>query len=184
MTIRVACALGAIVILPVRADEPMNVNLKVSFGLWEVHTHPQLSGTIDLPAEAQSLPPEQRARMQVMMQQMMANAQKPRTFHKCMTKDKLSQGWSTGQGDEGCTRTVLSNTRTELAVREVCAADGGSNEVMMHFVMSDSEHVTGTVDATRMHRGAPVKVHETIEGKFLSTDCGNVKDSEPVKTGP
>ncbi len=184
MTIRtgvLACALGAVIMLPVRADEP--VNLKVSFGLWEVVTHPQVSGNLDMSADVQNLPPEQRARVQAMMQQMMANAQKPRTFRECMTREKLSHGWTTGQPRAGCKRTVLSNTRTELAVHEACTGQqDGPSEVTMHFRMSDPEHVTGTVDATQMHRGTPVKVHETVEGHFVGKVCGSVNDAEPVHT--
>ncbi|HVS78526.1 MAG TPA: DUF3617 family protein [Steroidobacteraceae bacterium] len=176
-----ALSAAAAVLAPVRADQP--VNLGVKMGLWQVTTRAQVNGAIppELAGKLQSMPPAQRARIEAAMQAAMADAQREHVFKKCMTPKKLSEGLDTGNDSAGCKSTLVSNTRTDFEYDKVCAPQNGQDHTeKAQFHLLDSHHIAGKVD---VHTGGPhpMTVHEDIKGKWLSSSCGSVKDTETVR---
>lgn len=173
---------AATVTLSVRADQP--VNLAVEMGLWEVTTHPQMSGGIppELQQQLQSMPAAQRERIEAAMQASMADAQRDHVSRECMTRKRLSRGFDTGDHSEGCKSTMVSNTDSRFEYDEVChLQDGNSRTEKALFHMIDRHHVSGTVEIVQSGGGHSMSIHETVEGKWLSSSCGEVKDSEIVR---
>ena len=175
---------SAFAMLAVRADE--HVKLNVQTGLWEVTVHPQMSGadpmrTAEMDKEMQRLTPEQRQRMMAAMQAMMANAVREHVFRECMTEEKLSKGFDTGK-EANCTSKVVSNTSSDIEYRKECASDSGEGHTEnVHFHTQGRRSVLGTVDAVASHNGQATKIHETLEGKWIASDCGGITDSQMVK---
>lgn len=163
------------------AAAPPKVVMNVEPGLWEVTTHPEVSGAPVIPDSLlQRLTPEQRAKMEAAL----AKGSQPRKFKECMTKEKLARGFGS-KGDEGdsCKDTVTTNTATEFAAERHCAGDGGkSRDSKIHFRIESRHQTSGTVDlALTQEDGKVSNVHSRIEAQWLGADCGNVKDIEVEK---
>jgi len=172
----VLCAGGAVALIAQAADL---VKPNVRLGLWEVTSTGKASGAPPIPEEALArLPPERRAQILASIQ---AAASKPINMRQCMTAEKLAKGFDVGRSErENCQRTVVSSSAREMTVHEECSSEGGKQTVDVHFSFT-SDHVTGTVNMV-MSRGAQSMTSErTIDGHWVSADCGGVKDSETVR---
>lgn len=178
------CTWGAAACILVSANADQSVQLNVATGLWEVTSHPQVSG--DLPPEMQerlqSLPPEQRERIEAAIRGAMADAQQEHVFRECMTRERLSRGFATGADTPECKTTLVSNTRTDFEYRKACASeDGGMHTENARFHIHDPHRVSGTIDFSDTRGGRTMSVHNRVEGKWLGADCGDVKDAQRVK---
>lgn len=179
--VALACALGIVVMLPASADGT-KVNLDADTGLWEVTTHPQMSGTLNIPDEQlQKMTPEQRARVEAALKSVTENVNQEHVIRQCLTPGERSKGFDLGNEGSSCKTTVRRNTSSELEVRRECSADNEVRTTTEHFRMSGRRHMSGTVDAAMSQNGKPVTMHMTIEGKWLAADCGGVKDAQVVK---
>jgi hypothetical protein len=172
--------LGAIVLVARAADTP---HLNVKLGLWEVHMVPQVSG--DYPAmsddQLAKLTPDQRARMQAAMQAAMTDMNKPRTTQNCMTAEKLQRGF--GEKDSAnCKTTVTTNSSNEFESRQICTDPDGTRDSLLHMSARGPDHVSGTVKSAMSHGSKSMIFNATMEGKWLSADCGDVKDSKEINT--
>lgn len=167
------------------AQETAHLNIKV--GLWEMAMNPQISG--DMPSipeeQLKNATPEERARMQAMMQLMMANARKPRLFKECMTVEKLATGFNTGSEDSttGCKTTIVKNTGSEFESMQHCSTEQGTGTSSLHVSALSSDQVHGTLHSEMSRPGGKGMTYDaTVEGKWLGPDCGTVKDIEQEKT--
>ena len=159
--------------------------LNVKLGLWEMAMKPQVSGDLSSmvdPQQLQQMTPEQRSRMQAALQQMQAGMQKPRLTKECMTHEKLSRGFDTGNDDKNCKSTIISNTSSDYEAHLTCSNQEGPRSVDVHITAQSAEHVTGTVHSDMSRNGKTMTVNGSIEGRFVSADCGSIKDSEEEKT--
>lgn len=179
--VALACALCMLVMLPASADQA-KVKLDAATGLWEVTTHPQMSGTLKIPEEQlQKLSPEQRARIEAALQSATANAKQEHVIQECLTPEQRAKGFDLGNEGSACKTTVIRNTSTELEVRRECTTNNDLHTTTERFQMSGPRRVSGTVDATMAQGGEPMSMHMTIEGRWLSADCGDIKDARVVK---
>ncbi|HEU5442898.1 MAG TPA: DUF3617 domain-containing protein [Steroidobacteraceae bacterium] len=175
-------AAAATVTLSVRADQPVNLN--VAMGLWEVTANAKTSGAAlppDMQQRLQSLPPEQRERIMAAMQGAMADAQRGHVFRKCITRERLAQGFDSDDASQ-CKSSLVRNTGSDFEYRKVCKSDDGTSHTEdAVFHMTDRHHVTGTVDVVASEGGHAMKIHQVIDGKWLASSCGSVKDIEQVR---
>ena len=178
-----AFAAAAAATLSVRADQPVNLN--VDMGLWEVTAQAQTGGVSlppDMQQRLQSLPPDQRQRIMAAMQGAMADAQRGHVFKTCMTPEKLRQGFSSGDESGQCKVSLVRNTGSDFEYRKVCTADDGTSHTEKAvFHMTDRHHVSGTVDVVASQGGHAMTIHQVIDGKWLASSCGSVKDAEQVR---
>ena len=173
---------AATVSLTVWAAE--RVNIGIEMGLWEVAAHAQTSGGIppDMQARLQSLPPEQRARIEAAMQGAMADAQRGHVFRECVTPERLSQGLGKEDESAQCKASVVRNTRTEFEYRKVCSSSNGESHTEdAVFHMTDPHHISGTIDVIESSGARPMTLHQILDGKWVSSSCGDVKDVEQIK---
>ncbi|MGH8217359.1 MAG: DUF3617 domain-containing protein [Steroidobacteraceae bacterium] len=180
-TVALACALGILVMLPISADEA-KVKLNADTGLWEVTTHPEMSGTLKIPEEQlQKMTPEQRARVEAALQTATERAKQEHVTRQCVTPEQLGKGFDLGNEGSSCKTTIIRNTSSELEVRRACTEDSNVRTTTEHFRMNGRRHVLGTVDAAMMQGGKPLTMHMTIEGRWLGADCGGIKGAQVVK---
>jgi hypothetical protein len=180
----VAFALAAVAVtLSVRADQP--VNLKVEMGLWEVAAQARTGGITlppDMQQRLQSLSPEQREKIMAAMQGAMADAQRGHVFRECMTPERLSQGFNPGDESAQCKSSLVRNTGSDFEYHRICKTDNGNSHTEKAvFHMIDRHHVSGTVDVVASEGGRAMTFHQVIDGKWLASSCGSVKDFELVK---
>jgi Protein of unknown function (DUF3617) len=166
-----------------QSTSPARLNVKL--GLWEMMMQPQMSGDTNalMGQQPEGLSPDERAKRQAMMQALLSNMQKPHYSRECMTQEKLARGFGTNHDDTNCKSAVVTNTATDYEANLQCAGQDGNRTVNMHISAPSSEHVTGTVRTDVSRSGKDMNVNAKIEGKWLSADCGTVKDSEP-ESGP
>jgi hypothetical protein len=174
---------AAAVTLTVWAGEKVNIGIEM--GLWEVAAHAQTSGAAlppQMQEQLQHMAPEQRARIEAAMQGAMADAQRGHVFRECVTPERLSQGLGKEDESAQCKASVVRNTRTEFEYRKVCSggSDGAHTEDAV-FHMTDPHHISGTVDVVVSGSAQPMQIHQILEGKWVSSSCGDVKDVEQIR---
>lgn len=182
--VAIGFALSAAAAVMIQAQAGQPVNLGVDMGLWQLTTHTQVSGAVppQLEERLQKMPPAQRARIQAAMKAAMADAQRERVLEECMTSQRLSNAFNSGPASAQCKSTMVRNTRTDFEYHKVCALqDGKGHTETARFHLLDRHHLSGTVDVAQTEGGHALKVHETIDGKWLAKSCGGVKDVQPVK---
>ena len=154
----------------------VGVKLNVKLGLWEVTTSGK---TGDIPEQMLAqIPPERRAQMIAAIK---ASANRTRTYRQCMTAEKLAKGFDVQPTREGCQRTVVSNTSTDMTVREQCTGSEGAQNIEAHFHADSSQSVTGTVSAVITRGSQTMTVDNNMQSKWLGASCGDVKDVQVVK---
>jgi len=182
----ILCALGAsgVAVALALAGEIPQLNVKL--GLWEISTHPQVSGNLPITDEQlQKLPPDQRAKFEAAMQAAIARGSQPRVLKECMTAEKRSRGFNAGSDrSKNCQTTLVTNTPSEFEAHHECSTEDGKQSTSVHFRIVSSGQVSGTVNSLISHGAKTMTVNSTMEGKWLGADCGSVKDIEIEKTGP
>ena len=163
----------------VQAADLVKPNIKP--GLWEVTSHPQVSGQMPISAEMLAkMTPEQRARMEAAMKASMANSAKPRIYKDCMTPEKIARGFDIDQQDKNsCTRKVVSSSASELTLHDECKQQDQKTVSDVHFEVKGGTQMNGKINiAMTSTGGKTMTIKSTVEGKWLGADCGSVKDAE------
>jgi len=173
---------GAAVSLIAEAADLVKPDIKP--GLWEVTSHPQISGQMPIPEEELAkLTPERRAKVEAAMQSSMASAAKPRVYKECMTAEKIAKGFETADPSEGgsCKKNVITSSSSELQLREECSRPDGKTTVDVHFQISGGVRMTGTINAVMTAGSRTMNMNSKLEGKWLGSSCGSVKEAEEEK---
>jgi Protein of unknown function (DUF3617) len=170
-------ALGFAAVLALAA--PPAAVMEIDLGLWEVSSHPQISGAPAIPeSQLAQLSPERRA----MLEAALARAAQPRKFKECMTAEKRTQGFgSHDMQRSGCKVTVVTNTSSEYQMHRECTTEKRKTSESGHFKLDGRRRVSGTVDLVRSAEGETTTMHNSIEAKWLSADCGDVKTFQMEK---
>ena len=130
-----------------------------------------------------SMPPEQRAAMEKMMASHginMAPGAAPNTVRVCITKEQIDRGF-TPDRDGRCSRVNVTTSGNVTKFDFSCAS--AHNNVTGHgtfTAMGDSAFAVSS-SADTVSPKMTMHIHSDIAGKFISTDCGDVK---PVEMPP
>jgi hypothetical protein len=151
-------------------------------GLWEFTT--QMAGgsgkMADAMAQAQkqleSMPPEQRKMMQDMMAkqgvQMGTSAGGGMTIKVCMTQEMVDRNEvSSHQGD--CTHTNSPRSGNTMKFSFVCTKPPSSGEGQVTFTSPEAYSMQMTTTTTV--QGRPEKMEMQNSGRWLGSNCGNIK---------
>ncbi len=177
----VAYAGAAVAVIAQAADF---VRPDIKLGLWEVTSNPQVSGQIPIPEDQLAkLSPDQRAKLEAMMQNGLANAAKPHVYQECMTEEKLARGFSTESPADtaDCKKNVISSSTKELHIHEDCSRPDGKTTIDILFQVSGGTQMTGKIDATMTSGSKAMQMRSQLTGKWLGASCGTVKDAQVVK---
>lgn len=186
-TITLATALTTLSLLASvgHSAPPPKAAMNVDTGLWEVTTHPQMSGDAPLIPDSvmQRLSPEQQAKMKERMQAMMAKRDQTKKFKECMTAEKLSKGFSDREDNEECKVTVITNSASEYLGQRQCKDERGNRtDSKVRFKILSRHQTEGVVDIAVTHPdGKVMNIHTTLETRWLGSDCGSVKNVEVEK---
>jgi hypothetical protein len=172
----------ALVLCAAQTIQPLDVR----YGLWEI-TNAPAGGSAEaaLPAIPQlppdmlaKLTPEQRAKLQSVMQNRPAMNQ-PNTRKVCVTEASMKKGLDrlASADESNCTHTVTTSTSQTLDVQLACSGKHQATGTM-HFDAVDHETIKGTLHVVAAMEGQQMTINRTIDGKWLSSDCGSVKPSE------
>jgi len=155
----------------------------LSPGLWEQQitvksNNAQMDGAMQkMKDQLASMPPERRA----MVEQMMASrgigvGANANTFRVCMSKEQVEHD-SMPQRDGQCSQQEVTRTGSTLKYKFTCQAREGGQPMTGEgeFTMNGSTGYTGhTVTQMSVH-GQPTQVQSDVVGKWLGSDCGDIK---------
>ncbi len=151
------------------------VPLNVKEGLWEVTVTRSMSGmpaAPNLPPDALAkLPPEQRARIEAMMQ----GSSGTDVRKECITKEKLERhsAFSNDRGD--CSRTVVNSSGSKLEMKIHCVEKQATTDGTVVLEAVNSDGVKGTMHSVTNANGHAMQMDLTFSSKYLGPACGEVK---------
>ena len=146
--------------------------LDVKPGLWEMTTTTAMSGMP--PMDYSGMPPEQQARIEAAMKARQAMGPRVHVHKSCVTKEKLEREPFQEKDNESCTRTVISSTRTKWQGNLLCTKPNRKGEFKMEAL--SRERIKGTVQMNASDDKHAMAVQVSIAGKWLGSNCGDVKD--------
>jgi hypothetical protein len=149
--------------------------LNVKEGLWEMtvtHSMTGMPAAPNLPPDALAkLPPDQRARIEVMM-----NGSNNTDVHKeCVTKEKLQQHSAFSANRGTCTRTVVSSTGSKMEVKFHCEDKQTISDGSFLVEAIGSDNVKATMHSVTNANGHTMNMDFVITSKYLGPACGDVK---------
>ncbi|HEX4159542.1 MAG TPA: DUF3617 domain-containing protein [Rhizomicrobium sp.] len=160
--VRAGLAFGTAAVLPIAA-----LAAHGKAGLWEITTH------MNMPGAMAAIPPDQMARMQAMGIHM-PNGQTVTSQH-CMTAEEVAADKPPPiRNSQDCTTANVVHDGRTINVDVVCK---GAMDGQGHFTLTydSDEHYTGNYMFTGSAHGHPASMSNSIEGKWISADCGSVK---------
>ena len=124
--------------------------------------------------------PEQQKQMAGMMGKMGKMGMSPGgAMRMCYTKEMMeNEGNLNQQKDKKCTNTVREKSASKIVIDFKCD-DGTSGTSIM--TIKDSTHYTANVDMTDK-TGQKSKM--SLNGKFVDSDCGDIKPLTAATTAP
>lgn len=171
--------LGALILLAsaalaVDAWHPLNVK----YGLWETTMNNKVSGlppvSADMQAKLAQLPPDQRARIEAMMNNMGKGMPQTHGYKSCLTADKMK---TNPFSEKNCTWTNLTSTATRLVGHGTCVtgSENMKTDVTMDIEAVNSENVKGTVKMIMSNGGHSMTSEVNMTSKYVGPDCGDTK---------
>lgn len=147
-------------------------------GLWERTVVMHQAGMPEMP-DLSKLPPEQRARLQPMIDQMQG---KPVTRRECVTAETLQawQDYAQGSSDDAtCQHTVLESDPKHVRMSVSCS--GGKRTGTMEWTAPTPERMEGRFEMVDHGNGGERKMDITMKSRWLDSECGDVKpDQRPT----
>jgi hypothetical protein len=91
----------------------------------------------------------------------------------CVTREKLAKEPFQDEGNDSCTHTVISSTRTRWQAKLHCTQPRSDGEFKMEAL--SRERIKGTVQMNASDEKHAMAVRVSIAGKWLGSSCGDVK---------
>jgi len=160
--------------------------IDVKTGLWETTVKSQTSGMESM-VDTSKMTPEQRARIQGMMQNMAARERKSRS---CVTAEDLARkSGSPIGGDDDCEYSYTSRSASKIAGTVSCHKRGMTQTGDFSYQAQGREAVSGTMHMhVNMAKGsAPAGAADVaveMNSRWLGSDCGDVKPRSLAKKAP
>nr|TFG54736.1 MAG: DUF3617 domain-containing protein [Hyphomicrobiales bacterium] len=167
----VCCAvliLTAVISFPALAAEPQP-------GLWNQTMNMDMSG-MEMP-QMPAMPPEVLAQMQAAGIQMPnMDFSQPRTMSNqfCITPEDIANRESFGDDfDDDCEQQNFVSNDQGMSMDLVCTGRmNGTGH--LEYVFDSATHYTGSMNFTGTMEGRQANMTNTMEGSWVSADCGNV----------
>ena len=115
--------------------------------------------------------------MQQAMQAMQATMAQPHVGKDCMTAEKLAKGFNFGtEQSPQCKTAIVTNSGSEFESHQECTENGGTRSTSIHIIAKSTEHITGVIHSDSTNGAKNMAFNATMEGKWLGSDCGTIKD--------
>lgn len=101
----------------------------------------------------------------------------PQVARNCVTENQLRRGLNfDDRPNPSCQRTMVSTSSSLLVVHEECT---GARHMVgdFRFTAIDRETMKGDIDVVMVNGADTTTMKRSLQGKWLSSDCGDVKPS-------
>ena len=154
-------------------------------GLWEIHhksDNPQMAGGMaEMRQQMAQMPPEQRKQMEAMLAQqgvkMAPGAGGATAMQVCLTKEMVERNDIPMQ--DGCRVTQQQRSGSTMKMAYACTNPPSSGEGQVTF--NGPESYTSRMTVRSMAQGRTDTTTMESDGKWLKSDCGNVRPFTPRK---
>jgi hypothetical protein len=151
--------------------------LVLKLGLWEVASSTETRGMPPLPKEIlDKLSPQQRKEMEADLRAEQTQGPDEDTDHECITQRDLDRPFEMSNAKE-CTHTIITSTRTSQEVHIVCTG-GIPGSGSLKVSAPTPEKLSGMMDLKLGAGAEAMTIRAQLQGKWLSTDCGDEADDE------
>ena len=165
---------------PIAHGAAQTVKFNIDPGLWETTTNmnpEQVKAMME--QQLDQVPADKRPQMEAMMGPIMKSMSKPRTMKQCITPERIKDGFKLPDREQGnCTRTMVSNTATEMRMRMECHGPH-PRTVNVHVQALDPHTMHGTTDMESTEGMHTATLNSTIDGKWLGADCAGISPDHP-----
>jgi hypothetical protein len=119
--------------------------------------------------------PEQRAQLQAAVQAAIGKSNEKHVSKSCITQKQLEKtpGF-TEQHNESCKQTSVTRTPSRIEAHIECTGQQKMSGTY-RFQAVSREAIKGDVDMVISNGDKKMTSKHTIDGKWLATDCGDVK---------
>ncbi len=151
-------------------------------GLWETSVTVQMPG-MGIPEDRLAkMTPEQRAQVEAMMSSRLGRGAQPTTNRSCETPETLKREQTYG-ADRGktCKSTPVSSSGSKQVIQLSCENENMKSDGTITVDTPDSEHFNGTIVMHVNSQGRIMDMNQKISGKWISSDCGDVKPRQSTK---
>jgi len=125
-----------------------------------------------------SMPPEQRKQMEAAMAsrgvKLGANGSSVKV---CITKEEAAKPPEARMNSSNCTQKEMTRSGNTMKFKYECTQPPSTGEGEMTFV-SDKAY-SGKTSVTSQREGRTMQMTMEMQGKWLSSDCGDVKPRTP-----
>jgi hypothetical protein len=145
-------------------------------GLWETSITTQTPGMAIPDDRLAKLTPEQRAAFQAAMSSRMGAGAQPLITKTCETAETLKTEDNYGQyKNTSCKITPVSSSGSQRVMHMSCETATIKTEAKIIIENSDPEHFSGTIVTQINSQGRNMESSQKLSGKWISSDCGDVK---------
>jgi hypothetical protein len=173
------CCVAGLGFVASAAGLAAGLSFDVKPGLWDIETSGAASGIPQIPPDMlEKLKPDQRVMAEAMLLAVIAQASMPHSMQFCVTPAQLHQGLDLDRiGGKHCQRTVRSSSPTGLDMQVDCSGhDQMSGNVRLRVV--DRATIAGDVDFRAGLGANSMTIRQTLHGKWLGAECGEVQPFE------
>jgi hypothetical protein len=140
-------------------------------GLWETTTVMQ-HGDAGKKPDLATLPPEQRAQLQPMLDRVSG---KPVTDRECI-RSKTLESWQDvvkeSQSDSSCRYEIVESSPKQVRMKVSC--EGGATTGTMHWTVPTPDRMEARIEMVSRGEGDERKTTVTTSSRWLGADCGDV----------
>jgi hypothetical protein len=163
-------------IIPLMASCALADSFNAKPGAWEMTITTLTTGMPAPPDMLTKMSPEQRAKIEAMMQ---ARAGKPSThvYPSCITQKDLEEDRIIKESDDEnhCTQQIITKSANKLVLEKRCPAPRASTSKMT-MEAKTPESIVASIDMVQ--GSAEGKVHVDMKGHWLRASCAGIKDRD------
>ena len=151
--------------------------LDVKPGLWEVTTQGETTGLPPIPPQMLAqMSPQQREQAMAAMGRM----NQPHVSRACVTQKLLDRGMTFDRpGNNQCAQTVTGRYLHSLDVNVVCTGEGATEDHRHDaYGCERPGGFSGAFNMVSTDGANTMTMKRTLQGKWLGSDCGDVKPHE------
>jgi hypothetical protein len=149
--------------------------LDIKLGLWESTIVTNMGGAAMPQMDMSKLPPEQAAKIAEAMKGLTGD--RTMTDKNCLTKEDLAKDsfMMPDNSKMTCKRTVTTNTKSTFAADIDCTGETTTKGQITVESLAGGSAYKGAMKMATTSRGRTMNLTMTMSGKYLGSECGDVK---------